>query len=279
MSADASRILVCLALLVGAAPAAAQDPGPVNDAPYLPSPRATVDEMLRMAAIGPADTVYDLGSGDGRVVIAAARDFGARGVGIEIDARLVALSRAHAERAGVADRVRFMQQDLFETSLADASVVTLYLAPNLNLRLLPALQRLRPGTRIVSHGSGLGDWRADRKSTVRKDVFLWIVPAQAAGRWRGTFGAPAGERRLELEISQRHQEISAQARLDGTPAQGWEARLEADRLSIVIVDAPGTDREAGLYFEGRIGPDAIAGSVARGLGSSRREYRWRVRRE
>jgi SAM-dependent methyltransferase len=235
--------------------------------------------MRRLAAPGPEDIVYDLGSGDGRVVIGAARDFGARGVGIELDPRLVALSRANAERAGIADRVRFLQQDLFETNLAEATIVTLYLAPNLNLRLLPALQRLRAGTRIVSHGSGLGDWRPDRRTTVRKDVYLWIVPAQVAGRWRGTLGSGAGERRFEMGLTQRHQDVSGVGRLHGVPAPLWDARLEADRLSFVVVDEPGTEREEGLYFSGRVGADAIEGVVRRGAGSGRSEHRWRATRE
>lgn len=129
----------------------------MHDAPYIPTPQVTVDEMLRLAGVGPDDIVYDLGSGDGRVVIAAATKFGARGVGVERDPALIAKSRAGAARAGAAERVRFLQQDLFATDLAEATVVTLYLSPNLNLRLRPALLGLKSGTRIVSHSSDLGD--------------------------------------------------------------------------------------------------------------------------
>jgi len=257
---------------------AAQDTGPVHDAPYVPSPLATVDEMLRLAAVGPGDVVYDLGAGDGRVVIAAAAKFGARGVGVEIDARLVAQARENAARAGVADRVRFLQQDLFATELGEATVVALYLSPNFNAKLRPALLALAPGTRIVSHSSGMGDWRPDRKTSIRKDALLWIVPARVAGRWRSALGLAPRERALELEVSQRYQEISASARLDSAPAQVWDARLEGDRMSFVIVEHVGSREEAGLYFEGRVTGHTVVGTVTRGVGAAREVLGWRADR-
>jgi methylase of polypeptide subunit release factors len=265
------------ALLAQASLLRAQDTGPVHDAPFVSSPPATVEEMLRLAAVGPEDVVYDLGSGDGRVVIAAAARFGARGVGIERDAALVDRSRINAARAGVFDRVRFLQQDLFATDLGEATVVTLYLSPNLNLKLRPALLRLKPGTRIVSHSSDLGDWKPDRKTAIRKDVLLWVVPAHVAGRWRARLGA--GKRSLELQFTQRFQEISAVAALEGTPAQVWEAGLDADRLRFVIVENAGGKAEIALYFEGRVQGAAIAGSVARGAGRDRAVEDWRAVRQ
>jgi SAM-dependent methyltransferase len=231
--------------------------------------------MLRLGAVSAADIVYDLGSGDGRVVIAAAKKFGARAVGIERDPKLVALSQANAERAGVADRVRFVQQDLFETALGEATVITLYLSPNLNLRLRPALLQLKPGTRIVSHASDFGDWKPDRKSSIRKDVRLWFVPAAIAGRWRGRVGA----RELDLEIVQRYQDVSATATLAGARTQVWDARLESHRLSFAIVDALDTAEEASLYFEGLVKGDSMEGSVARGVGTARRVETWRLDRK
>jgi len=272
------RLLLCAALAATPDAAAPQDPGPVHEAPFAPSPRATADEMLRLAGVGPGDIVYDLGSGDGRVVIAAAKKFGARAVGVEISAPLVARSRLAAERAGVADRVRFLEQDLFATELGEATVIALYLSPNLNLRLRPALLRLKPGTRIVSHGSDLGDWRPDRKTSIRKDVYLWFVPAQVAGRWRSAFGGAPGERVLELEFEQRFQEVSARARLDGAPVQVWDARLESDRLSFVIVDRLDREDENGIYFEGRASGGTMEGSAASGVGAARRVERWRAQR-
>lgn len=270
------RPWLCFALLAKATALVAQDTGPVHDAPYVPSPHYVVDEMLRLANVGPQDLVYDLGSGDGRVVIAAASKFGARGVGIERDPALIAKSRVSAAQAGVAGRVRFVQQDLFTTDLAEATVVTLYLSPNLNLRLRPALLRLRPGTRIVSHSSGLGDWKPDSKTSIRKDVLLWRVPADVAGYWRSELGA--GRRRLEIVFSQRYQEVAASARLDGTPVQAWQVRLESDRLSFVLIDNPDRPDEASLYFEGRVNGNAIEGAVSHGVGSAASVTGWSAER-
>jgi SAM-dependent methyltransferase len=151
------------------------------DVPYVSTPYEVVAEMLDIAKVGPADVVYDLGCGDGRIVIAAAQRFGARGVGIDIDPRRVADATAAALSAGVADRVRFLRQDLFETDFSEASVVTLYLFPELNARLKPRLLSLKPGTRIVSHDFGIGDWPPERVELVTANgathrVMLWTVP-------------------------------------------------------------------------------------------------------
>ncbi len=174
-------LLVCV-VLVGAA--GCLYPG--ADVPYVQTPTDVVTEMLRLATVGPDDVVYDLGSGDGRFVIAAARDFGARGVGIEIDPSLVALSTEAARRAGVADRVTFRSDDLFETDLSDATVVTLYLSRAINQRLRPKLLReLRPGARIVSHNFDMGDeWIPSQiKQVPSRDrmatVFLWVIPPKS----------------------------------------------------------------------------------------------------
>ncbi len=159
---------------------------PGADVPYVQTPTDVVAEMLKIAAVRPDDVVYDLGSGDGRIVIAAARDFGARGVGIEIDPGLVALSREQARKAGVADRVTFRSDDLFDTNLSDATVVTLYLSYDMNLRLRPKLLReLRPGSRIVSHDFDMGaDWLPNQTTQVtwrdrKSNVFLWVVPPKS----------------------------------------------------------------------------------------------------
>jgi ribosomal protein L11 methylase PrmA len=150
--------------------------------PFLVTPHEIVDQMLRLARVGPADTVYDLGSGDGRLVIAAVRDFGARAaIGVEIDPALVARSREYARRAGVADRVTFLQQDFFRADVAPASVVTLYLTREMNIRLAPKLRaELRPGTRVVSFDFDMGDW--EPRAMIRVDVngrttpvYLWVV--------------------------------------------------------------------------------------------------------
>jgi SAM-dependent methyltransferase len=170
----------------GCAPAAREHAAPVAarqpDVIWVPSDLLVVNEMLTLAGVGADDVVYDLGCGDGRIVIEAARRFGARGVGVDIDPKLVREARRNAEQAGVADRVTILEQDLFTTALADATVVMLYLSPAINLRLRPKLLReLRPGARIVSHEHDLGDWRPAKTIVVSLPernhyVFLWRVP-------------------------------------------------------------------------------------------------------
>lgn len=170
------------AFLAALATAACATPGVRLDAPYVSTPYEVAREMLTMARVGPADVVYDLGCGDGRIVILAAREFGARGVGVDLDPRRIEEARAAARRAGVEARVRFAVQDLFQTDLADATVVALYLFPELNARLRPKLQSaLRPGARIVSHQYGIGDWQPASSAQVWAGgmehwIHLWIVP-------------------------------------------------------------------------------------------------------
>lgn len=153
-----------------------------RDVPYQPSPDEVVRGMLDMAKVGPGDFVIDLGSGDGRIPIEAARR-GARALGIEIDPALVGEAQANARAAGVEDRVQFRQQDLFEADLSQASVITLYLFPQVNLKLRPRLQALKPGTRIVSHNWDMGDWKPDRQEMiVGKRVYLWVIPERGQAK-------------------------------------------------------------------------------------------------
>lgn len=151
------------------------------DVRYVPTPRPVVREMLRLAGVGPTDLVYDLGSGDGRIPITAAGEFGARGVGIDIDPRRIREAEANARSAGVTDRVRFRNEDLFEADFRDATVVTLFLSPDVNLRLRPRLLReLAPGTRVVSYYHDMGDWTPLRTVRMpRANIYLWQIPAQA----------------------------------------------------------------------------------------------------
>ncbi len=165
---------------------AAQERKP--DVHYVPTPEEVVEEMLRLANVGKDDVVYDLGCGDGRIVITAAKKYGARGVGIDIDPERIKESNENARQAGVTDRVKFLQQDLFTTDFREATVVTLYLLPALNLKLRPKLlSELKPGTRIVSHAFDMGDWKPEKVVTVPGDehdrtVYYWVVPAGGAIR-------------------------------------------------------------------------------------------------
>ena len=247
-----------------------------REVPYVATPQVTVDEMLRLANVGPQDFVLDLGSGDGRIVVTAAQKFGARGLGVDLDWRLVLQGEENARQAGVADRVRFLEQDLFQTDLSQATVITTYLLPFVMLRLRPSVLALKPGTRIVSHDFDFGDWRPDQKTSIRKNVFLWIVPARAAGHWQARLELPPIERLLELELTQRYQEVSAHARLNGVPSQVWETKLVGERLSFVVVDTTDRENEASFYFDGRVSGDVIEGELTHGVGAGRSVTRWRA---
>jgi hypothetical protein len=261
--------------LVLAGPAQAQFP---YDVPYVPTPQVVVDEMLRLAAVGPRDFVVDLGSGDGRILVTAAKKFGARGFGVDLDQELVAESEENARLAGVGDRVKFLNQDLFKTDISQATVVTMYLLPQVNRRLRPGLLDLAPGTRIVAHDFDLDDWKPDEKTTIRKNVFLWIVPAKVAGRWRARVVLPGGERRFEFEFTQRFQEIDGLARMDGRMVRMWEPGIRGVRIRFVIVDDSDREAEASLYFDGRVSGDVIEGRVRRGAGNGSESIAWRAAR-
>ncbi|WP_429885274.1 SAM-dependent methyltransferase [Geoalkalibacter halelectricus] len=234
------------------------------DVLYVPTPPEVVEEMLRLADVGPGDVVYDLGSGDGRIVISAARDRGARGVGVDIDPQLIRLSERNAQREGVADRVRFVEEDLFRIDFSEASVVTLYLLPDLNLRLRPKLFRqLRPGTRVVSHAFHMEDWRPDEEARIgRHDIYFWVIPANVSGRWSWHMPEqPEGEG-VELELEQTFQQVSGFLRsASGVHGLSWAA-LRGDRLMLVFDEGVGADAKP-VIFEGRLDGDQILGSFSR----------------
>ena len=180
------HVMFGLALLGGAlalAPARAQDEREL-EVPYVPTPENVVAKMLDLAKVKKADVLYDLGSGDGRIVVTAAKEYGARGVGYDLNPDRIQEANGNAKKNGVADRVEFREKDLFTADLREASVVTLYLLPDVNLRLRPKLfQELKPGSRVVSHDFDMGDWRPDK--TVDLDghkIYFWVIPADAKNR-------------------------------------------------------------------------------------------------
>jgi SAM-dependent methyltransferase len=189
MTFGASAVLMNALMIEGAR---ARDQIP--EAPYVPTPNNVVEAMLRLANVGKNDVVYDLGCGDGRIVITAALKYGARGVGVDIDPRRIKESNENARKAGVTDRVKFLQQDLFKINLSEATVVTLYLLPEMNLRLRPKLLReLKPGARIVSHAFDLGDWKPKRVVRVpgpdrARTIYFWVTPARGKSR-KATFAS------------------------------------------------------------------------------------------
>ena len=228
--APAALALAAAALLLST-PAAAQE-----EVPFITTPDRVTLAMLELAEVRAADSLIDLGSGDGRIVITAARRFGARGLGVEIVPDLVERSRQTARRAAVETRARFLEQDLFKTDLSQASVITMYLLPDVNLQLRPALLALKPGTRIVSHDWDMGDWKPDRtvtlsvpEKTIGRDkisrVHLWRVPAPVDGLWCGPGGA-------RWQITQRFQfvDVAIGAEADRQSAPG---RLAGDRMHVL----------------------------------------------
>jgi SAM-dependent methyltransferase len=241
--------------LVPGAQALAQEADGTREVGFVATPVALLTGMLDLAAVADSDVVYDLGSGDGRLVIAAAQR-GARGVGVELDSMLVEESRASADTAGVAARAEFRQADLFATDLRPATVVTLYLGRELNQRLRPIFLRdLRPGTRVVSQAFDMGDWPPDSVVTVRSrevaatPVHLWVIPADVAGRWALTVGADeASAERIRLELAQDYQ--VARGTADSEPLE--RVRLRGDSLAFSA---------GGRRFGGRVSGNGARGSV------------------
>lgn len=287
-----------LALLVAlAAPPAApaqEDPDATEPgAPYVPTPMGVVTEMLELAEVTASDTVYDLGSGDGRLPITAARLYGSRGVGVELDSGLVARSRRHAREAGVDNLVRFVRGDLFETDIRPATVLTLYLFPGMNERLRPRILReMEPGDRVVAHDFSMGEWDADSVVTVRKrggvelpdglldgwegfgggeagadtlvgdvdpgsrqaTVYLWVIPADVGGTWSITLPDGGSGR---VRIDQRFQDLRASAAGGGIDSVA-AARVHADSVVIELEAGGRTYRLRGAVDGGRMRGDAAA---------------------
>jgi len=224
-----------------------------KDVMWVPTPDAAVDRMLSMANVGPRDLVYDLGSGDGKIAIMAARRFGARAVGVEFDSDMIELSRAAARNEGVADRVRFVQADIFGYDFRDATVVTLYLLTTLNVKLRPKILDLKPGTRVASHMFRMDEWEPDEHVRVgASEVFLWVVPAKVAGTWVMTRAAGAA---AELVLDQQFQRISGSVRVAGETLPLTQAALRGDEIRFAFAGEGG----ARVAFTGRVAGDRIVG--------------------
>lgn len=236
-----------------------------KDVPYVPTPHATVEEMLRMADVGEDDLLYDLGSGDGRIVVAAARR-GARGVGIDIDPKRIEEANENAARAGVSDRVKFVRADLFHTDFHEATAVTLYLLPSVNLRLRPRLlEQLKPGTPVVSHDFTMQEWEPDDQSVVEgRHVYLWIVPAQVGDRhWTWT-GADGMARTATFD--QKFQRISGAVTVGGATFPVGEATLRGDQIAFSVNRGGTVER-----YHGRVDGGSIRGTAE--IGGARTPWR------
>ncbi len=275
-----------LLLILVALPAQAQtwgwDDGTV---PYVQTPMEIVERMLRMAEVKKGDHVIDLGSGDGRIIIEAAKR-GATGMGVDLDDNLVKLATENARNAGVADRVRFRTMDLFDADLTPATVVAFYLLPNFNEKLMPRLLKLRPGTRIVSHDGGIGDWQHDEKLEMRapekpvgvggvSTVELWIVPADAVGTWASEI--PSHGDRWRFRIKQKYQMLEIDASAQGRDLLVRNSRLRGEEIKIVVTGIVNS-RAWHHYFVGMLKDNQIAGEVTVSDGNNRRTFPWTATR-
>jgi len=240
-----------------------------KDVIWVPTPQALVEKMLDMAKLTPKDLHYDLGSGDGRTVIAAAKR-GAQAVGVEYNPDMVALSERAAAQEGVAGKAKFIRGDIFQTDFSHATVVTLYLLPNLNVKLRPTLLKMKPGTRVVSHAFNMDDWQPDQTENVEgRTAYLWIVPAPVDGTWRWN-GSGNGPKEYEAALRQQFQKVDGAARLDGRPGQLRDVKLRGDQISFTVLDPEGARRD----FSGRVSGNTMQGVVKLPGG----EAKWRATR-
>ena len=285
-------VAVALALalsLAGDGPAPAQEPVWASyqdyDVPFVPTPHEVVAEMLRLAGVQAGDVLYDLGCGDGRIVVEAARRYGVRAVGIDIDPRRIAESNANAVKAGLSGRVRFLEQNLFEADLREATVVTLYLLSSVNLRLRPKiLTELKPGTRLVSHSFDMSEWRPDKTVVVttdrgdERDVHLWIVPANVSGRWEWDQGRGTDQKHYVLEADQMFQDVTVSAREGDWPLAAGELSLTGPLFTFRL-DVESEGRMQSSIYEGRISGDTMTGTVRPAGAAKAAAVAWKAERD
>ena len=255
--------------------------------PFVVSPEAVVDRMLYLAAPKAGERLIDLGSGDGRIVIEAAKRFGARGFGVDIDPRLVNLARERAKQAGVEALASFEVRDLFETDLRGAGVVTMYLLPEVNRKLLPRLlEQLRPGARVVSHDYDMGPWPYDEMIELalaekmvgplgRSRVFLWVVPADARGKWVAELPEHGG--RWQFEIKQNYQVLDVDAHAGSSQMLVRGARLRGEEIRLAVTGAIG-GKGYNHLFRGKVADGRIEGEVEISDGEQRRKLPWTATR-
>lgn len=259
--------------------------------PYVPTPQVVVDRMLQMAKVTPQDYVIDLGSGDGRIVITAAKKFGARGFGVDLNPVRIKEATENAAKAGVSDRVTFYQRNLFETDFSQATVMTMYLLPRVNLDLRPKIFALKPGTRVVSHDFSMDEWKADEQVDIEADdkygpgsgkglstIFLWIVPANAAGNWQWQTTISGKPQNYEMTLEQKFQVVTGSVKVGGRSIKLDTIKLVGDRLTGTFV----ADINGGTVkheLAGRIAGGAIEGSVTLSGARMQAESEWNAARK
>ena len=273
------------------------------EVPYVPTPEKVVSKMLEMAGVNKTDVLYDLGCGDGRIVITAAKEKGCRGVGIDIDPQRIKESRENAAAAGVEDRVEFRLMDLFEADIRPASVVTLYLLSSVNLRLRPTLLRdLKPGTRVVSHDFDMNSWTPDESvvleidNTLRDDpqvgdefyadnywnthrVYFWIIPANVTGDWEWTMPEISGKDRFKLTLEQTFQEIKGKAFQGSSqvPLEIKDGKIRGSELEFTL-ETKIEGRQVRLHFQGTADENRMGGLVNREA-TPRSKTEWEAKRD
>ena len=236
-----------------------------KDVIWVPTPDEIVERMLRMAQVTPNDYVVDLGAGDGKIAIMAAKKFGAKSLGIEFNPEFAKFAQSNVEKAGVADKSRVQQGDIFATDFKAATVVTMYLLPALNLKLRPTILTMRPGTRVVSHSFTMDDWEADETSSVDgRRAYFWVVPANVQGTWR--LSIPGGET-PEVTFEQKFQKIEGHVQLGTIQGGLRDARLSGPNISFTYVDGNGVRRA----FSGRVTGNTMEGMLRADNGA---ESRW-----
>ncbi len=247
-----------------------------KDVIWVPTPQALVERMLDMAKLTPKDVHYDLGSGDGRTVITAAKR-GVHAVGVEFNPDMVRLSERAAAKEGVSDRAKFINGDIFQTDFSHATVLTLYLLPSLNLKLRPTILRMKPGTRVVSHAFSMDDWQPDQTDNVEgRTAYLWIVPAPVEGTWRWSVSG-SGQKEYELTLRQQFQQVEGLVKLDsGKMGQLRNVKLVGDQLSFSIHEITGTSGTLRRDYTGRVSGNTIQGSFK--LSDTGTEAQWTATR-
>jgi precorrin-6B methylase 2 len=229
-----------------------------QDVPYVPTPYEVVEGMLNMAQVTENDVVYDLGCGDGRIVVTAAKNFGASGFGVDSNPQRIQESNDNAKANKVTDKVKFAEQNLFETDLSGATVVTLYLLSDVNIRLRPKLfKELKPGTRVVSNSFDMDEWEPDEQKVVSgRNLYLWIIPVNATGTWEWTGKSGNADQKYVLTISQMFQHINGDLKIGSRSYNIKNAKLNGNRISFTA------DMDEGPFeFEGTIDGNELKGTV------------------
>jgi len=256
--------------------------------PYVPTPQEVVERMLQIAKVTASDYVIDLGSGDGRIVITAAKKHGARGFGVDLNSVRISEANENARKAGVTDKVAFYQRDLFETDVSEATVITMYLLPRVNLELRPRLLELKPGTRLVSHDFSMDDWKPDVHvqmdakdkyggSGGRSDIYFWVVPARVGGTWQWQLPVSGKSHAYEVSLTQKFQMISGNVKIGGRSVSLQNPRLRGDEIRFSFI-AEVNGAPVKHEFTGKVEGEGIVGTARLSGSRVQAQLEWSAQR-